>query len=179
MAGAVTTSAFAYVAASRDGRLHRGTLRAATAAEATSMLGALGLSAVEIDAAPVRARGRAAPRRELSILFRNLASLVTTGLPLEQALGASVPLTRGRLRGVVDRARDGLRQGASLRIGDVHQLLPALELHRQRVVAAGIVAVDVGDPAGGAPGQHQLVPVIDQPLGASPEPRIAERRESA
>lgn len=126
----MTTSAFAYVAVSRDGRLHRGTLRAETAAEVTSMLGALGLSAVEIDAAPVRTRGRAASRRELSILFRNLASLVTTGLPLEQALGTSVALTRGRLQGVVERARDGLRQGASLSsaLDDEEGVVPAVVL---------------------------------------------------
>lgn len=126
----MTSPAFSYVAASREGKLHRGVMRASTPAEVTSALSALGLSAVEIGAAPARATGRAAPRRELSILFRNLSSLVAAGLPLEQAVGASVPLTRGRLRGVVERARDELRQGASLSraLDDDQGVVPAVVL---------------------------------------------------
>jgi general secretion pathway protein F len=135
----VSSSAFAYVAASRDGRLHRGTLRAETAAEAATVLGSLGLSAVEIEAATMLPRGSAAPRRELSILFRNLASLVGAGLPLEHALGASVALTRGQLRAVVERARDGLRQGASLShaLDDGQGVVPAVV---QGMVRAGEMA---------------------------------------
>ncbi len=103
------------------------------------MLGSLGLSAVEIEAATMLPRGSAAPRRDLSILFRNLASLVGAGLPLEQALGASVALTRGRLRAVVERARDGLRQGASLShaLDDGQGVVPAVV---QGMVRAGEMA---------------------------------------
>src|SRR5690606_5536437 len=68
VAGAVTSPSFSYLAASREGKLHRGIMRAETPADVTAALGALGLSAVEIEAAPANFRGRTAPRRELSIL---------------------------------------------------------------------------------------------------------------
>ncbi len=110
----MTSVPFAYVAASREGRLHRGVLRAGSPAEVTSALTEQGLSAVRIEPAPSGGRGRAAPRQELGILFRNLASLVAAGLPLERAVAASKSLAHGRLRALVERAQESLRQGAPL-----------------------------------------------------------------
>jgi len=56
---------------------------------------------------------RVASRRDLAIAFQSIAALVNAGVPLERAVAASEPLTRGVLRQTLASAREELRQGKS------------------------------------------------------------------
>jgi type II secretory pathway component PulF len=59
------------------------------------------------------ARRPSASRRDLAIAFQSIAALVGAGVPLERAVAATEPLTRGPLRRTLAAARDELRQGKS------------------------------------------------------------------
>ncbi|MGE3526890.1 MAG: type II secretion system F family protein, partial [Gemmatimonadales bacterium] len=90
-----------------------GQLEAVHAAEASSILADRGLFPLGVDETSA-ARTRSAPRRDLAIVFRSLASLVDAGVPIEKALLASEQVARGRLRAVLSVARTALREGKSL-----------------------------------------------------------------
>jgi type II secretory pathway component PulF len=64
--------------------------------------------------APPSTRMRPAGRRELAIVFRSIAALVSAGVPLERAVAATEPLGRGALREVLAEARARLREGRTL-----------------------------------------------------------------
>ena len=120
---------YRYQAAQPDGALIGGVLQVADHAGAVDSLLARGLSpvSVEIDEAG-REGGRAAGRADLAVLFRSLASLVGAGVPIERALGASVPLTSRRLQDAVEAMRRSLHEGASLSaaLAETQGLVPPL-----------------------------------------------------
>jgi len=106
---------YRFRAARADGRIVSGTVRSTQAAEATAMLTERGLFPLSVamqaeEAAP----GRPAPRRELAIAFRSVASLVTAGVPLDKALSATEAVAGARLRPVLSHATSALREGESL-----------------------------------------------------------------
>lgn len=102
--------AFQYQALDASGRIVSGVLQADTARQARTQLRAQGLLPAVVDQVHARARaGKAWARglsaNELSLVTRQLATLLTSGLTLEQSLNALIeeaaePLTREVLTGV-------------------------------------------------------------------------------
>lgn len=103
--------AFRFEASSPEGRIERGVLDAETAKHARGLLRERGLVPLEVQplqSAAATTREVLAGRirtMELALLTRQLASLLSARLPLEQALGAAVeqaerPLVRDRLAAV-------------------------------------------------------------------------------
>src|SRR5581483_6853573 len=109
-----SVSAYRYRAARADGAIVAGTLDARDAGVATATLTERGLFPLRLAPADVdELARRPAPRRDLAIAFRSIAALVTAGLPLDKAVRASVPLTRGPLRDALEQALGALHEGAS------------------------------------------------------------------
>ncbi|HKV69636.1 MAG TPA: type II secretion system F family protein [Gemmatimonadales bacterium] len=109
-------TAFRYEAARADGGTVRGRLDAPSGPEAAAILSARGLYPVRVEAAtdtlpwwPPRPSTRAR-----AIVIQSLATLVDAGLPLEKALQATEQVATGRLREVLHRAAERVREGASL-----------------------------------------------------------------
>jgi len=108
-------TAYAYRAARADGRIVRGTVQSSQAATAAAALVDRGLFPLSIAVEPEgEGRGRPAPRRELAIVFRSIASLVDAGVPLDKALIASEAVASGRLKTLLTDVTAALRQGESL-----------------------------------------------------------------
>lgn len=106
---------YRYQAARGDGVIVRGLLEAPSNGEAGATLLERGLHPLQLEMAPVwEGRRRAAGRRELAIAFRSIAALVSAGLPLERAVGASEPLAGKALGASLAEARVQLRAGRSL-----------------------------------------------------------------
>src|SRR5579859_665296 len=106
-------SAYTYRAARHDGAIVTGAIEADSDRQAATTLGERGLFAIAITPA-IEDRRSSASRRDLAIVFRGIAALVSSGVPLERALSASEPLTSGSLRDTLTAAREQLRRGASL-----------------------------------------------------------------
>jgi general secretion pathway protein F len=116
--------AFQYKALDASGRMVSGVLQADTPRQARSQLRAQGLMPAEID--PVHARERARQlwargisAAELSLVTRQLATLLDSGLTLEQSLNAlieeaALPLTREVLTGVKSEVTAGLSLARAL-----------------------------------------------------------------
>ena len=117
-------AAFRYEALDTLGRLVSGVLQADTPRQARAQLRAQGLlpSAVDPVDSGERARhawARAIPAAELSLLTRQLATLLESGLTLEQSLNALIeqsshPLAREVLAGVKAEVTGGLSLSAAL-----------------------------------------------------------------
>jgi general secretion pathway protein F len=124
-------TAYTYRAARTDGRIVSGTLQSSQAAEAAAALVDRGLFPLTIEVELEREPGgRSAPRRELAIVFRSIASLVSAGVPLDKALVASEAVASVRLKALLTEATTKLRQGESL-AGALQQatgLVPALAI---------------------------------------------------
>ncbi len=105
-------SAYSYRAARPDGAIVTGAIEAESQSQATSTLTNRGLFAIAV-APATEDRRTAASRRDLAIVFRGIAALVSTGVPLERAVAASEPLSCGALRDTLSAARGRLRDGAS------------------------------------------------------------------
>jgi len=105
-------SAYTYRAARQDGAIVTGALEAESHSEAATTLATRGLFAIAVEPA-AEARRPAASRRDLAIAFRGIAALVASGVPLERAVAASGPLTRGPLRDTLATARQRLHEGTS------------------------------------------------------------------
>ena len=106
-------SAYAYRAARQDGAIVTGAIEAESQRQASETLISRGLLAIAVTPADAGAR-RAASRRDLAIVFRSMAALVSAGVPLERAVVASEALASGSLRETLRAARDRLREGAGL-----------------------------------------------------------------
>jgi type II secretory pathway component PulF len=134
---------YRYRAARADGSLVAGSVEAASLPAAEERVAARGLLAVELAPAPGSALRRAAPRAELAVAFRSLASLVGAGVPLAKALGATQPLTRGPLRAALESTARLLVEGQSL----------AGALARQDIAFPGVVLgiIRAGERAGCLP----------------------------
>jgi general secretion pathway protein F len=84
-------SAFRFEAVDAHGRLRQGLVDAADARAARDRLRADGLTPTAVDAAPSRdtpLQRTRLPAASLALLTRQLASLVQSGMPLDQALVA-------------------------------------------------------------------------------------------
>lgn len=105
-------SAYTYRAARQDGAIVTGAVEAENHVQATATLANRGLFAIAV--VPIaEIRRPTASRRDLAIVFRGIAALVSSGVPLERAIAASEPLISGALRETLASARDRLRNGAS------------------------------------------------------------------
>lgn len=116
--------AFQYKALDASGRMVAGVMQADTPRQARARLRAQGLMPAEID--PVHARERAQQlwargisAAELSLVTRQLATLLDSGLTLEQSLNAlieeaALPLTREVLTGVKSEVTAGLSLARAL-----------------------------------------------------------------
>jgi len=107
-------TAYGYRAARNDGGIVRGVLEAADAAHAAAAVADLGLHPLALEAVTDAPRRRVANRRDLAIVFRGIATLVSAGVPLERAVAAIEPLAHGTMRASLAAARSGLREGRSL-----------------------------------------------------------------
>jgi type II secretory pathway component PulF len=106
-------SAFSYRAARQDGAIVTGAIEAESHGQAASTLANRGLFAIAVTPIAEEQR-RAASRRDLSIVFRGIAALVSSGVPLERAVAATEPLASRDLRETLEAARQRLREGAGL-----------------------------------------------------------------
>ncbi|HJS43593.1 MAG TPA: type II secretion system F family protein, partial [Gemmatimonadales bacterium] len=108
-----TVSAYAYRAARQDGAIVTGAIEAENHGQASATLASRGLFAITVS--PVAEDHRpAASRRDLAIVFRGIAALVSSGVPLERAVAATEPLASRPLRDTLAAARQRLREGAGL-----------------------------------------------------------------
>ncbi len=107
-------TAYRYRAARSDGRIVTGTMDSSRAADLNEVLFSRGLYPIEVEAAGLESDNRPAPRRDLALVFRSLASLVAAGVPLEKAVAATGGVARGRLAPLLQAARSALREGRSL-----------------------------------------------------------------
>jgi len=105
-------SAYSYRAARQDGAIVTGAIEAESHGQASATLASRGLFAIAV-APAMEDRRPAASRRDLAIVFRGIAALVSSGVPLERAIAANEPLASGALRHTLTTARERLREGAS------------------------------------------------------------------
>lgn len=114
-ARASTSGWYRYRAARSDGQVVKGRVWAESDREVRAAVGAEGLYLISVTLAESRPVLFGRPsRRDLAIIFRSVASLVASGLPLEKALGATEPLASGALAQTLRDARRRLAGGASL-----------------------------------------------------------------
>lgn len=116
--------AYQYEALDAQGRTVTGVLQADTARQARSQLRAQGLLPSAVDRLRARERAqspwaRGLPSAELSLLTRQMATLLAAGLTVEQALTALIesseePMTREVLGGVKTEVMAGLSLSAAL-----------------------------------------------------------------
>jgi general secretion pathway protein F len=106
-------NAYSYRAARQDGAIVTGAIVADSPGQASATLASRGLFAIAVSST-IEAHRPAASRRDLAIVFRGIAALVSSGVPLERAIAASEPLASGPLRQTLTSARERLREGASL-----------------------------------------------------------------
>lgn len=120
-------SAYTYRAARQDGAIVTGAIDAESHGQASETLADRGLFAIALVPASETSR-RPASRRDLAIVFRGVASLVSSGVPLDRAVAASEPLTSGSLREALADTRQRLREGASFAnaLALSHGIVPGL-----------------------------------------------------
>jgi general secretion pathway protein F len=133
--------AFEYLALDAGGRSTRGVLQADTARAARSSLRERGLSPLQVE--PMREGAGAVTRRrvrlaaaEVALLIRQLATLVASGLPIDEALQAVAESNEGGARALVVALRTRVMEGSSLAaaMAEFPDVFPALY---QASVAAG------------------------------------------
>lgn len=105
-------SAYSYRAARQDGAIVTGAIEADGLSQAATTLASRGLFAIAVSPA-VEDRRPSASRRDLAIVFRGIAALVSSGVTLERALAATEPLASRGLRETLAATRLRLREGAS------------------------------------------------------------------
>lgn len=109
--------AFEYQALDTAGRTQRGVLQADTPRAARASLRERGLNPLRVDAV---SEGSAGPARsglsgpQLALLTRQLATLVASGLPIDESLQALAEGSEGRLRTQVVSLRSRVMEGVSL-----------------------------------------------------------------
>jgi type II secretory pathway component PulF len=106
---------FRFRAAAPSGKLVRGIVAAENAAEVAALLRARGLEPVATTLAAGVDASQRTNRRELAIVFRSLATLVGSGVPVDRALASTEAIPRGRsVRGGLAEARRLLHEGRTL-----------------------------------------------------------------
>jgi general secretion pathway protein F len=136
--------AFEYQALDGAGRRQRGVVEADSARGARTLLRERGLTPLAVDAAAAgRARsggalfGGGLRSAQLSLLTRELATLLAAGLPIEEALGALVEQAEdARIKAVLATLRTRVREGASLATALAEQPRHFPEFFRASVAAA-------------------------------------------
>ena len=113
--------AFAYHALDAAGRNQRGVLQADTARAARASLRERGLHPLQLDtlgenaSSAVGARlGGALSGAQLALMTRQLAALIGSGLPIDEALAALADASEGRLRSQIVALRSRVMEGAGL-----------------------------------------------------------------
>ena len=109
--------AFAYLALDADGHRRKGVLQADTARAARASLRERGLHALEVSVASETGSGmggRGLSAAQLTLLTRQMAALVGSGLPIDEALGALADGSEGRLRSHLVALRARVMEGAGL-----------------------------------------------------------------
>lgn len=146
-------AAFEYSALDADGRTQRGVLQADTVRAARGVLRDRGLVPVEVDAVREGATHadvasyfrRGLSRNELALVSRQLATLVSAGLPIDEALAALAEQAgRARSRALVVQLRSRVMEGASLAaaLGEFPESFPPIF---RATVAAGESSGRLGD----------------------------------
>lgn len=136
--------AFEYQALDAAGRRQRGVVEADSARGARTLLRERGLTPLAVDASAAgRARsggalfGGGLRSAQLSLLTRELATLLAAGLPIEEALGALVEQAEdARIKTVLATLRTRVREGASLATALAEQPRHFPEFFRASVAAA-------------------------------------------
>lgn len=138
-------AAFQYAALDQGGRTRKGVLEGDTARQVRQQLRESGLTPVEVEEVTAQRAGRSGQRRwrarlsatELALVTRQLATLVNSGLPLEEALGSVARQAggKGRLTSLLLAVRTRVLEGHTLAtaLADFPQVFP--ELYRATVAA--------------------------------------------
>lgn len=108
--------AFEYSALDAEGRRARGVLQADTARAARAQLRDRGLNPLSVDEARAGAGagGRRLGAAERALMLRQLATLVSSGLPIDESLAALAEGSAGRLRSQVMALRARVLEGSTL-----------------------------------------------------------------
>lgn len=109
--------AFEYSALDAGGRRSRGVLQADTARAARAQLRERGLNPLSVEetrAAAQGAGGRSLGSGQRALLMRQLATLVASGLPIDESLAALAEGSEGRLRSQVMALRARVLEGSTL-----------------------------------------------------------------
>ncbi len=110
--------AFAYHALATDGRSQKGVLQADTARAARASLRERGLHALEVSELAEGRTGRASGGRfsasQLATMTRQLATLIASGLPIDEALEALAEQADARLRTHLVPLRARVMEGSTL-----------------------------------------------------------------
>lgn len=109
--------AFEYSALDASGRRNRGVLQADTARAARAQLRERGLNPLSVDeasASPAAGGTRSLRSGQRALLMRQLATLVGSGLPIDESLAALAEGSDGRLRTQVMALRARVLEGSSL-----------------------------------------------------------------
>lgn len=121
--------AFAYQVLDADGRRQRGVLQADTPRAARTLLRERGLHPLAVQPlAEGGGRGRRLGSASLALFSRQMAVLVGSGLPIDEALAALAEASEGRLQGIVLALRARVMEGASLAsaLGEQGETFPRL-----------------------------------------------------
>lgn len=109
--------AFSYHALDADGHARKGVLQADTARAARASLRERGLNALDVVAlseSAAHAGGRGLPMAQLALLTRQMAALIGSGLPIDEALGALAEGSEGSLRSRLVALRARVMEGSTL-----------------------------------------------------------------
>jgi general secretion pathway protein F len=111
--------AFAYQAIDTTGKTHKGVLQAESARAARVSLRERGLNPLKVDALAESTKsgtglGRSLTDAQLVLVTRQLAALIGSGLPIDEALAALADSSEGRLRAQIVGLRSRVMEGASL-----------------------------------------------------------------
>ena len=126
--------AFEYQALDDSGRTQRGVLQADTPRAARASLRDRGLNPLQVDPVSEKSSGSDLIRRgglsgsQLALLTRQMATLVASGLPIDEALQALGEGSEGRLKTQVVSLRSRVMEGASLAtaMAEFPETFPAL-----------------------------------------------------
>ncbi|GIX35006.1 MAG: type II secretion system protein F [Lysobacteraceae bacterium] len=128
--------AYAYQVLDAQGRRQRGVVQADTPRSARALLRERGLHPLRVE--PVAAEGghgRRLPAAALALFSRQLAVLVGSGLPIDEALAALAEASDGRLQAIVLALRARVMEGASLATAMAEQGEAFPRLYRASVAA--------------------------------------------
>jgi general secretion pathway protein F len=132
-------TAFRYRAARADGAIVDGVIDAGSAGQAGVVISDRGLYPLSIAPTENGEACRSASRRDLAIVFRSIAALVSAGVPLERAVASSEALARGSLRDALAEARSRLHEGEGFAqaLGAARGVVPGIVLGMVRAGELG------------------------------------------